>query len=74
MSDTQERQGNDGAVPSVARVYDWLLGGTSNYQVDRNLGEMMVGLAPELPDAARARCSATWRSSRPTASARRSPG
>src|SRR6266705_5955735 len=64
MSDTQELAGDDSSVPSVARVYDWLLGGTSNYQVDRDLGEMMVSLAPELPDAARANRSFHQRAAR----------
>jgi hypothetical protein len=64
MSETQERHVDDGSVPSVARVYDWLLGGTSNYQVDRDLGTMMVGRAPELPDAARANRSFHQRAAR----------
>lgn len=64
MSDTQVRQGDDSSVPSVARVYDWLLGGTSNYQVDRDLGQMMVSRAPELPDAARANRSFHQRAAR----------
>lgn len=54
----------DGAVPSVARIYDWLLGGTNNYPVDRELGEMMVARAPELPDAARANRSFHQRAAR----------
>jgi S-adenosyl methyltransferase len=42
----------NGARVGVAPVYDWLLGGTSNYQVDRDLGESMVppyeGAGPEV--------------------------
>lgn len=64
MSDTQENAGGDTSVPSVARIYDWLLGGTNNYQVDRDLGEVMVGRAPELPDAARANRSFHQRAAR----------
>ena len=54
----------DNSAPSVARIYDWLLGGTNNYQVDRDLGAMMVGRAPELPDAARANRSFHQRAAR----------
>jgi len=64
MSETQVRQDDDSSVPSVARVYDWLLGGTSNYQVDRELGQTMVSRAPELPDAARANRSFHQRAAR----------
>ena len=55
---------DDSSVPSVARIYDWLLGGTNNYQVDRDLGEVMIGRAPELPDAARANRSFHQRAAR----------
>jgi hypothetical protein len=64
MSDTQQNVEDDTSVPSVARIYDWLLGGTNNYQVDRDLAEVMVGRAPELPDAARANRSFHQRAAR----------
>jgi O-methyltransferase involved in polyketide biosynthesis len=60
----QQSAGGDSSVPSVARIYDWLLGGTNNYQVDRDLAEVLVGRAPELPDAARANRSFHQRAAR----------
>jgi S-adenosyl methyltransferase len=60
----QPSAADDSSVPSVARIYDWLLGGTNNYQVDRDLGEMMIARAPELPDAARANRSFHQRAAR----------
>ena len=44
--------GVDAAKPSTARVYDYLLGGTNNYQSDRLAGEKMKQRAPELVDSA----------------------
>jgi len=44
--------GVDPARPSTARVYDYLLGGTNNYQSDRLAGEKMKERAPELVDSA----------------------
>lgn len=64
MSDTHQDAADDSTIPSVARVYDWLLGGTNNYQVDRDVGEVMVAQAPELPDAARANRSFHQRAAR----------
>lgn len=64
MSDEQQGPAGDSSVPSVARIYDWLLGGTNNYQVDRDLGQVMVARAPELPDAARANRSFHQRAAR----------
>jgi O-methyltransferase involved in polyketide biosynthesis len=64
VSDTEQFPGVDTSVPSVARIYDWLVGGTNNYQVDRDLAEMMVGRAPELRDAARANRSFHQRAAR----------
>lgn len=64
MSDAHQGAEGDTSVPSVARIYDWLLGGTNNYQVDRDLGQMMVARAPELPDAARANRSFHQRAAR----------
>jgi len=64
MAGMQQSAGGDSSVPSVARIYDWLLGGANNYQVDRDLAEMMVSRAPELPDAARANRSFHQRAAR----------
>ena len=44
--------GVDPTQPSPARVYDFLLGGVSNFAPDRVAAEMMKSMAPELVDAA----------------------
>lgn len=54
----------DQAVPSVARVYDALLGGTNNFEADRILARQMTERAPELADAARANRSFHQRAAR----------
>ena len=43
----------DTATPSVARTYDYLLGGKDNYEVDRQAVEMLRTVAPEAPVTAR---------------------
>ena len=40
-------------MPSVARVYDHLLGGKENYEVDRQVVEMIRTISPEAPLTAR---------------------
>src|SRR4030088_2338217 len=32
--------------PSVARVYDWYLGGTSNWAIDREFGKKVLSVFP----------------------------
>ena len=44
--------GVDPNVPAPARLYDYYLGGSSNYQVDRDAAEEVRKLIPELTDAA----------------------
>lgn len=39
--------------PSIARVYDYWLGGKDNFAADRELGDRMMGLAPAMPDIVR---------------------
>ena len=46
--------GVDTGRPSVARVYDYLLGGTCNVQADRDTAEAMIALQPDARDIARA--------------------
>lgn len=46
--------GADASVPSVARGYDYLLGGKDNFAVDRQVAEMLMTVAPEAPLTARA--------------------
>jgi hypothetical protein len=53
MAETQQvPPGIDASKPSVARVYDCLLGGENNFAVDRAAAELMKSRAPELVDAA----------------------
>ncbi|WP_199432664.1 SAM-dependent methyltransferase [Qaidamihabitans albus] len=40
--------------PSSGRVYDYWLGGTNNYAIDREFAERQLELAPEIRDAAMA--------------------
>ncbi|GAB3444641.1 SAM-dependent methyltransferase [Actinophytocola sediminis] len=41
-------QGVDLEHPSVARVYDWYLGGTANWAIDREFGERATSMFPLL--------------------------
>ncbi len=56
--------GVDPEVPSMARIYDCLLGGTTNYESDRAAVKAMLNLAPELLDAASANRSFHQRAAR----------
>jgi len=40
-------------TPSIARVYDYWLGGTDNFAADRELGDMMLALYPPTADIVR---------------------
>jgi len=42
--------GVDPAVPSPARLYDYFLGGTHNYQADRDLAEQLRAAIPDMVD------------------------
>ncbi|WP_329483896.1 SAM-dependent methyltransferase [Kribbella sp. NBC_01484] len=46
-------QGIDTTKPSVARVYDYFLGGKDNYESDRELYRQIMKIAPEAPEWAR---------------------
>jgi hypothetical protein len=48
----QAPPGLDPAVPSPARMYDYYLGGTHNFEVDRNLADQLTAAAPDVVDAA----------------------
>ncbi|MER7842674.1 SAM-dependent methyltransferase [Kitasatospora sp. NPDC096077] len=39
---TEQRSGIDESKPSIARVYDYLLGGTDNFAVDREIGDFFL--------------------------------
>lgn len=47
-------EGVDTTKPSSARVYDYYLGGTYNFAVDRELGDQVIALLPETPEIMRA--------------------
>jgi hypothetical protein len=44
--------GVDLSRPSPARLYDYYLGGTNNFQIDRDAARMIMKAVPELPDIA----------------------
>jgi hypothetical protein len=46
--------GFDPSRPNVARVYDYLLGGTSHFAVDRALGDQILATLPEVDAGVRA--------------------
>lgn len=53
MAETAEiPPGVDASKPSVARIYDCLLGGVNNFAVDQAAAALMKSRAPELVDAA----------------------
>ena len=39
----------DTSVPSIARVYDFMLGGKDNFSVDRQVAKMALEIAPDAP-------------------------
>ncbi len=52
MAEVQVPPGVDATMPSVARIYDSLLGGVNNYAADQAAANLMRSRAPELVDAA----------------------
>jgi S-adenosyl methyltransferase len=44
--------GVDPNVPTPARLYDYFLGGSNNFEVDRQLGNRIKELVPEVSDSA----------------------
>jgi hypothetical protein len=52
MTDEHAPPGVDPSVPSAARVYDYVLGGTHNYPADREAAERIRTLTPEMTDGA----------------------
>ena len=51
MAEPQETvpENADTSVPSIARIYDYYLGGTHNYAVDREAAAQVAGELPTLP-------------------------
>lgn len=43
----------DPRTPSIARVYDYLLGGKDNFAADREAGDRLIGVFPAVVEAAR---------------------
>jgi O-methyltransferase involved in polyketide biosynthesis len=43
----------DASRPSIARVYDYILGGKDNFAADRLLAERLTEIGPAIPDAVR---------------------
>lgn len=53
MPDKEDLQGEvDFTRPSVARMYDYYLGGKNHYAVDREAARIVLGAAPDVPLAA----------------------
>ncbi|MFA1548967.1 SAM-dependent methyltransferase [Actinomadura chokoriensis] len=53
MSDIEQAPpGVDITVPSPARMYDYMLGGTANYKVDREAAEQLRKAMPDMVDTA----------------------
>jgi O-methyltransferase involved in polyketide biosynthesis len=46
-------QGVDTEKPSAARMYDWYLGGTQNWAVDREFGKQVLELFPQVKELSR---------------------
>lgn len=46
--------GVDSEKPSTARIYDYFLGGSDNYRVDRDTAERMIAMVPDSVAAVRA--------------------
>ncbi|MEZ4302229.1 MAG: SAM-dependent methyltransferase [Polyangiaceae bacterium] len=44
---------NDGRRPHISRIYDYVLGGTFNHEVDREAAEVMIDRMPSYPRWAR---------------------
>lgn len=53
MTDKHLPAAIDTSKPSIARVYDVMLGGKDNFEVDRAFCEQLVRIAPEVPEVAR---------------------
>ena len=47
-------EGVDYSRPNAARMYDYFLGGAHNFEPDRQLGDQLLRVAPEIRDIARA--------------------
>jgi SAM-dependent methyltransferase len=50
--DYVEEPGIETSVPNVARMWDYYLGGSDNYDADREAARLVLGAAPDVPLAA----------------------
>jgi hypothetical protein len=69
MSQPSDRPGLDPAQPAAARIYDYLLGGKDNYEVDRAAAEKVLAVAPDQRRLARANRAFAIRATRELAAA-----
>lgn len=53
-SEERAPAGVDPTKPSVARVYDYFLGGKDNFAIDRQVAQMALQVTPDGPEAGRA--------------------
>jgi len=53
LEDNDERLSNSVNKPSSGRIYDYLLGGTHNYAIDRTFAEEQLKVTPDMRDGAR---------------------
>src|SRR5436305_15180272 len=51
--DPEVLEGVDLERPNAARIYDWFLGGTANWAIDREFGERAVKTFPMIKTGAR---------------------
>ncbi|WP_066934423.1 SAM-dependent methyltransferase [Microtetraspora fusca] len=54
MSTEQAPPGVDPTIPSVARIYDYLLGGKDNFAADRAAAEKVIALTPNVREGVQA--------------------
>ncbi|MEO3829613.1 SAM-dependent methyltransferase [Actinomadura sp. B10D3] len=54
MSEQKPAPGVDTAVSHVARIWNYWLGGKDNYRVDREVGDQILGMLPDVARLARA--------------------
>ncbi|TDD65516.1 SAM-dependent methyltransferase [Actinomadura darangshiensis] len=54
MGEQRPGPGIDTSVPQVARIWNYWLGGKDNYPVDREVGDQILGMLPDVARLARA--------------------
>ncbi|MEU8120299.1 SAM-dependent methyltransferase [Spirillospora sp. NPDC049024] len=54
MTEQRPVPGIDTSVPHVARIWNYWLGGKDNYRVDREVGDQILGMLPDVARLARA--------------------